>query len=186
LPTITPNSPATAPTSPNSTPITQANHISQLKTLEISPRKVPAVSTQNLPPARDPQEWKQPAIQVSKVMSGIFVACLGIGAVVKWVQAIDPVKMVNDRINNTKQQIETAIPNPFKSQPSVQQRQQDLSKSLQQKNIPAAKFYRQVDRAFYAKHPELNGRSLTSKPEDNQLRQEWQDLAVQMLPQQGR
>jgi serine/threonine protein kinase len=186
LPTITPNSPATAPTSTNSTPITQANHISQLKTLEISPRKVPVVSTQNLPPARDPQEWKQPAIQVTKVMSGIFVACLGIGAVVKWVQAIDPVKMVNDRINNTKQQIENAIPNPFKSQPSVQQRQQDLSKSLQQKNIPAAKFYRQVDRAFYAKHPELNGRSLTSKPEDNQLRQEWQDLAVQMLAQQGR
>ena len=68
------------------------------------------------------------------------------------------------------------------------QRQGDfhLSQQLKQQNIPAAKFYRQVDLAFRAKHPELNGRKLTSKPEDNQLRQEWQDLAVQMLAKWGK
>jgi hypothetical protein len=94
--------------------------------------------------------------------------------------------MIADSINNTKTSIEKSIPNPFKSSPSVQQRQQALSQKLKQLNIPSLKFYRQVDRAFHTKHPELNGRSLTSKPEDDKLRQEWQDLAVQLLEQRSR
>ena len=101
-------------------------------------------------------------------------------------QAIDPLKIVKDRVDATTAGVVNSIPNPFKSPPSVQQRQQDLSQKLKQLNIPAAKFYRQVDRAFYAKHPELNGRSLTTKPEDDKLRQEWQDLAVILLAQQSR
>jgi serine/threonine protein kinase len=194
LPTITPTTPEPTSAPTNSTPITHANHISQLKTLAVSPGQATAASPQTAAPARDPNEWKKPALQVTKVMSAIFVACLGISAVAKWVQAlagplgtrIDPAKMVADQFNSTKQQIEKAIPNPLKSLPSVQQRQQDLNQRLQQQHIPVAKFYRQVDRAFHANHPELQGRALTSSPEDNQLRQEWQDLAVQLLAQWNR
>jgi serine/threonine protein kinase len=171
------------PASPkNVTPITHANQISQLKTLEISPRENLPVSTpQTELPTRDPNEWKKPAWQVTKVMSVIFATCLAVSGIIKWVQSIDPLKMVNDKINDTTAGIIKSIPNPLKSQPSVQQRQQDLNQQLKQLNIPAAKFYRQVDRAFYAKHPELNGRSLTAKSEDDKLRQEWQDLAITLL-----
>jgi serine/threonine-protein kinase len=176
--------PPTAPT--NSTPITQLNQISQLKTLPISPRTASTAPPQSELPERDPNEWKKPAWQVTKVMSGIFIICLGINGVVRWVQSLDPGKMIADSINNTKTSIEKSIPNPFKSSPSVQQRQQDLSQKLKQLNIPSLKFYRQVDRAFHTKHPELNSRSLTSKPEDDKLRQEWQDLAAQMLEQRSR
>ncbi len=183
LPAVNANSSVTPSPPTNSTPITRANHISKLETLAVSPGKLPAASSQTNVPTRDPNEWKKPALQVTKAVSAIFLACLGISAVVKWVQAIDPAKIVTDRINTTKQQIETAIPNPLKSRPSVQQRQQSLNQRLQQQKIPAAKFYRQVDRAFHAKHPELNGRALTSKPEDEKLRQEWQDLAVELLEQ---
>jgi hypothetical protein len=102
------------------------------------------------------------------------------------VQAIDPIKMVNDKINSTTAGIINSIPNPFKSQPPVKQRQQDLDRKLKALKIPAQKFYRQVDRAFYAKHPELNGRSLTTKEADNKLRQEWQDLAVTLLKERKR
>ncbi len=184
LPTVTPNPLTIAPAPASSTPITHANHISQLKTLAVSPGKSPTAAAPTPAPNRDPHEWKQPALQVAKATSAIFVVCVGISAVVKWVQAIDPAKMVTDRLNSTKQQIEKAIPNPLKSVPSVQQRQQNLNQRLQQRNIPAAKFYRQVDRAFHAKHPELKGRALTSQPEDDQLRQEWQDLAIQLLDRQ--
>jgi serine/threonine protein kinase len=171
----------------NATPITHANQISQLKTLEISPREnVPVSTSPTELPTRDANEWKKPAAQVTKVMSVIFITCLAISGVVKWVQSIDPIKMVNDKINSTTAGIVKSIPNPFKSPPSVQQRQQDLNQRLQQLNIPAAKFYRQVDREFYAKHPELKSRSLTSKAEDNQLRQEWQDLAVTLLERSSR
>jgi serine/threonine protein kinase, bacterial len=166
----------------NSTPIVRSNQISQLKTIEISPRsKAPIASQPTELAQRDPNEWKKPAWQVTKVMTVTLFTCLAISGVVKWVQAIDPVKMVKNQIDTTTAGIINSIPNPFKSTPSVQQRQQDLNQQLQQRNIPAAKFYRQVDRAFYAKHPELNGRSLTNKAEDNNLRQEWQDLAVELL-----
>jgi len=36
--------------------------------------------------------------------------------------------------------------------------------------INEASFNAQVDELFYAKHPELNKRQLTSRPEDNALR----------------
>jgi serine/threonine protein kinase len=162
--------------------VTHANKISQLKTIEISPQKKPPIST--LPtqlPARDPNEWKKPAWQVTKLMSGIFFTCLLISILVKWAISIDPIGAITRQINNTTAGIVNAVPNPFKPQVSVQQRQQDLNQKLKQANIPAAKFYRQVDRIFYAKHPELNGRSLTNQSSDEKLRQEWQDTAVTLL-----
>jgi hypothetical protein len=120
-------------------------------------------------------------------MTSILVLCLGLSAIAKWVQSIDPIKMFQTQIGQTTAGISRSIPtlptisNPFQSTPTVQQRQQDLSQKLRQRNIPSAKFYRQVDRAFYAKHPELNKRSLTTNSSDEKLRQEWQDLAVELL-----
>jgi serine/threonine protein kinase, bacterial len=164
------------------TPLTHANQISQLKTIEISPQSPASVSTAPTQlPARDPNEWKKPAWQVTKVMSGVFVTCLLVSSCVKWVVSIDPIGAFNKQMSNATAGIVNAVPNPFKPQASVQQRQQDLNQKLKQANIPAAKFYRQVDRVFYAKHPELNGRSLTTKSTDEKLRQEWQDTAVQLL-----
>jgi serine/threonine protein kinase len=179
--------PATPIAAVNPTPITYVSQISQLKTIAVSPGANQSIQTvQPELPARDPHEWKKPAWQVGKAMSGIFIACLMINVAVKWVQAIDPIKMVNDKINSITAGLINSIPHPFKSQPPVTQRQQDLDRQLKALNIPAQKFYRQVDRAFYAKHPELNGRSLTNKDADNKLRQEWQDLAVTLLEQRKR
>jgi serine/threonine protein kinase len=174
-------------TSTSSTQITHISQISQLKTLAVSPNSnQPVLAAKPELAARDPNEWKKPAVQVGKAMSGIFITCLLISSGVKWIQAIDPIKMVNDKINSTTASIINSIPNPFKSQPPLKQRQQDLDRKLKELNIPAKKFYRDVDREFHAKHPELNGRSLTTKDEDNKLRQEWQDLAVTLLEQRKR
>lgn len=167
------------------TPITYVSKISQLKTIAVSNGEKGLAIVQSELPTRDPNEWKKPAWQVGKVMSGIFITCWIIGSGVKWIQSIDPIKMVNDQINKTTAGIINSIPNPFKSQPPIRQRQQDLDRKLTALKIPANKFYRQVDRAFYAKHPELKGRSLTTATKDNQLRQEWQDLAVKLLEQRN-
>jgi serine/threonine protein kinase, bacterial len=179
------------PSPPNNPqPINPTNKISQLKTIEISPRQANTntnTATTELS-ARDPNEWKKPAWQVAKVMSGIFVVCVGVSAAVKWVQSIDPGKIIGEQINGVTSGIGRSSPSPSPSNsasPTVQQQQQDLNQKLKQRNIPALKFYRQVDKAFHAKHPELNGRSLTSKTEDDKLRQEWQELAEKMLAQQS-
>ncbi len=161
--------------------------VSQLPTLKISPKANPVGAMATIL-SKNPHEWKKPAWQVSKIMIKLSIVCVGASFAIKWIKSIDPVKMVEDRINREAGGIFKSIPDPFKSipsilkpQPSTQQRQQDLSKRLQQLNIPAGKFYRQVDRAFYLRHPELNRRPLTSNSDDERFRQEWQDIAVELL-----
>jgi serine/threonine protein kinase len=51
----------------------------------------------------------------------------------------------------------------------------------QQLEIPEVFFTRIVDSLFYGKKPELQGRSLTSKPEDTALREEWYGIAGDLL-----
>ncbi|MEH2038822.1 serine/threonine-protein kinase [Nostoc sp.] len=60
----------------------------------------------------------------------------------------------------------------------------DLQKIIsrrQELEITEGFFIRTVDDLFYTKKPELKGRSLTSKPEDAGLRDEWSDMANNLL-----
>jgi serine/threonine protein kinase len=189
LPTHPHSIPFTPPAQPNQPqPQPQISHpqVSQMPTIRVSPKATPSGAMATIL-SRNPQEWKKPAWQVTKVMTKLFVVCVAASFAIKWVKSIDPTALVNDGVAG----IFKSIPNPFgslptifKPKPSVAQRQQDLSKRLQQLNLPAGKFYRQVDRAFYLKHPELNRRPLTSKPDDERFRQEWQDIAVELLDKQ--
>lgn len=161
--------------------------LTQLPTIKVSPRGNPGGAMATII-SQNPDEWKKPAWQVTKIMTKIFVVCLVGNFAIKWAKSIDPVKMVEDRVNDAVGGILDSIPNPFESRPnsgkpnpSVSERQRELERRLERLNIPAARFYPQVDRAFHLKHPELNGRPLTSKPEDERLRQEWQDIAVELL-----
>ncbi len=170
----------TPPASPQ--PVQRPQPISQLKTIEVTPRATANPTPTTAPTT--PPEWRKPAWQVTKWMSGIFIVCVGASVLTKWVRSIDPGKMLGDSFANATAGIVNSIPHlPKPATPSVQQRQSDLSQKLKQSNISAAQFYRQVDRAFHAKHPELNGRALTTTAEDESLRQEWQQLAAQMLEQ---
>ena len=47
--------------------------------------------------------------------------------------------------------------------------------------LTKAQFYQQVNARFSRQHPELNGRSLSSNPEDAGLRQDWCSIAEQVL-----
>ncbi len=47
--------------------------------------------------------------------------------------------------------------------------------------LTKAEFYQQINSRFNRQHPELNGRSLSSNPEDAGLRQDWCSIAEQIL-----
>lgn len=73
---------------------------------------------------------------------------------------------------------------PDGGNPSTAPMSGDIQKILsrrQQLEIPDGFFTRMVDGLFYTKHPELKGRSLTSKPEDAPLRDEWSSVAEDLL-----
>lgn len=62
-----------------------------------------------------------------------------------------------------------------------QNRAGKLLSRLQALKINEASFNAQVNQRFYAKHPELNGRQLTTKPDDAVLREEWYKIAEDLL-----
>ena len=61
--------------------------------------------------------------------------------------------------------------------------QEQVLKRYEALNFPTGAFYPQVNEKFYAQHPELKGRTLTSKPEDAPLRQDWCRIADEVLDQ---
>lgn len=77
--------------------------------------------------------------------------------------------------------------NSSTSQPSAEElaRKQalNLNAAISQAGVDPTTFYASVDKLFYARHPELAGRSLTIHPNDANLRREWEELAWSQLQQ---
>ncbi|MDZ8263144.1 serine/threonine-protein kinase [Nostoc sp. ChiQUE01b] len=76
------------------------------------------------------------------------------------------------------------FPNPSGKPVSDKGKNSNLEKIIsrrQELEIPEGFFIRTVDDLFYTKKPELKGRSLTSKPEDTGLRDEWSGIADDLL-----
>ncbi|WP_293349756.1 MULTISPECIES: serine/threonine-protein kinase [unclassified Microcoleus] len=60
-------------------------------------------------------------------------------------------------------------------------RQEKIGKRRKNLNIDPDIFYQKVDELFYNKYPELQGRTLTDKPEDAEIRQKWCEVAEDFL-----
>ena len=60
-------------------------------------------------------------------------------------------------------------------------RQEKIGKRRKNLNIDKDIFYQKVDELFYNKYPELQGQSLTDKPEDAGIRQKWCQVAEDFL-----
>lgn len=74
--------------------------------------------------------------------------------------------------------------NPNSKPGSDKNKTRDLQKLFsrrQQLGIPAVFFTKLVDESFYTKRPELNRRTLTPNPEDAALRDEWYDVAENIV-----
>ncbi|MBE9097069.1 serine/threonine-protein kinase [Tychonema sp. LEGE 07203] len=60
-------------------------------------------------------------------------------------------------------------------------RQENIGKRRKNLNIEPDIFYNKVDELFYNKYPELQGRTLTDKPEDAPIRRKWYEVAEKFL-----
>ncbi len=60
-------------------------------------------------------------------------------------------------------------------------RQEKIGKRRKNLNIQQDIFYNRVDELFYNKYPELQGRTLTDKPEDAEIRLKWCEVAEDFL-----
>ncbi|HBL11318.1 MAG TPA: hypothetical protein DD379_07905, partial [Cyanobacteria bacterium UBA11162] len=62
-----------------------------------------------------------------------------------------------------------------------QSRLEKIIKRRQALKIDPVVFNQNVDQLFYAQHPELQNRSLTNNPEDAKFRQDWYQIAEDLL-----
>lgn len=69
---------------------------------------------------------------------------------------------------------------------SEQELQEEIYQRVRSLNIDTAAFYKQVDQVFHNRHPELKGLQLTEKPEHQNYRQMWYEIASSLLNQQER
>jgi serine/threonine protein kinase len=95
-----------------------------------------------------------------------------------WPKSWNSVKSVTDSVNGV---VSSVLPDGVTDDQKILQKRVAVQKKLRDSRKSPDKFYKKVDRAFYAKHPELNKRELRPVAEDNQLRYEWWSLAEQML-----
>ncbi len=95
----------------------------------------------------------------------------------------DPLKSVNDAIAGLMPNSisKTAIP---VSAQQIQAKRKAVQKQLKDSGKNADQFYKQIDRTFYQKHPELKNRPLKPGATDSALRDEWWSIARQQLNNQ--
>ncbi|MEG3870935.1 serine/threonine-protein kinase [Microcoleus sp. Z1_B5] len=60
-------------------------------------------------------------------------------------------------------------------------RQEKIGKRRKNLNIEQDIFYQKVDELYYNKYPEFQGRTLTEKPEDAEVRRKWYEVAEDLL-----
>ncbi|MEG5160320.1 serine/threonine-protein kinase [Microcoleus sp. AT3-A2] len=60
-------------------------------------------------------------------------------------------------------------------------RQEKIGKRRKNLNINQDIFYQKVDELYYNKYPEFQGRTLTEKPEDAEIRRKWYEVAEDLL-----
>lgn len=168
-----------------STSVTQppVTHLTKIKTMVVAPgRKAGAIvskfhnKTQAVAQKLPLPGWLRP-----------FAVSFGSTAVIVLIGA-GSFAIVNSLIRGvssiTTPQISLPqIPNPL-GQPVANNKKVTLTEVLsrrQQLEVPEPFLIQTVDNLFHAQKPELNGRRLTSQPEDAALRDEWAAIAADFL-----
>jgi hypothetical protein len=90
----------------------------------------------------------------------------------------DSVKSVSDSVSGA---VSSVLPNNTVDDKKILEKRVIVQKRLRDSGKSTDRFYKKVDRTFYAKHPELHKRELQPTATDSKLRYEWWSLAEQML-----
>jgi serine/threonine protein kinase, bacterial len=92
----------------------------------------------------------------------------------------DPMKSVNETIARLMPNSISQTAKPVSNQ-QIQAKRKAVQQQLKASGKNANQFYKQIDRIFYQKHPELKNRQLQPGNADSALRDEWWSIAQQKL-----
>ncbi|GAB1542133.1 hypothetical protein NUACC21_48070 [Scytonema sp. NUACC21] len=161
--------------------------ITKLKTMVVSPGRKPIktivsklhnktqAAVQNLPvPA-----WLRPFALSLVGTSVVLLTFAGTWALVNAV--ITTVSSITVPSISLPKLPEISTPDINPSNNNEAKRILEITSRRQQLGIQDAFFTPMVDKIFYTRHPEINGRALTGNPEDASLRNDWYRIAEDLL-----
>ncbi|RCJ14643.1 serine/threonine protein kinase [Nostoc sp. ATCC 43529] len=173
--------------SPNATKA-PANYVTKIKTMVVAPGRQRASAiisrfqnrTQAIAKPASLPVWIRPFVMSLGGTALVVLTGAGAWAVVNAViRGVSSITIPSISLPQIPQ-----LPNPS-SQPvsdrGTNRNLQEIISRRQQLQIPEGFFTRFVDDSFYTKNSQLKGRSLTSKPEDARLRDEWYRIADELL-----
>jgi serine/threonine-protein kinase len=185
---VSPNLNPTPKPTPRPMPVgmlhTPNPNASQVHTLVVAPKALPQPNP-TPPNANNPVIHKPPQPPEFLTKFGLWTLKLAVGTglilgigFAGW----SVMKSVIDSIR-LPSLVQRSLTNaPHTAPSSAEQNRVDKILSRRQAlGINEASFNAQVNQRFYAKHPELNGRQLSSGPEDAALRDEWYKIAEDVL-----
>ncbi len=179
---------------PNLAPnlLTPNANTSRMHTLVVAPKAKPApvaiAPPANPAPSPIAQKPNNPVIKIPpRILSGLGLWVLkmvaGTGFIL--VTGLAGWAVMNSWIRSTH--LNPLVERPLSTLPSTsissseKNRANKLFSRIKDLRINEASFNAKVNQRFYAKHPELNGRQLTTNPEDAALREEWYKIAEDLL-----
>jgi serine/threonine-protein kinase len=175
----------------NPTPLSlTSNGNSQVHTLVVAPGKPAPIAIAPAYPAPNPiaVNSNNPVIQKPPQILNWFGSLaikLAVGAGLVLVTGFTGWAVMSSVIRSTQVSsvgVRSSSNKPTDAPSSAEKNQvEKLMSRRQSLGIDEATFNEQVNKRFYGKHPELNGRPLTTKPEDAALRKEWYKIAEEFL-----
>jgi serine/threonine protein kinase len=155
-------------------------NISRMHTMLVSPKwqrpqksATPQNNTQIIPQPKGFPVWVRPLAMSLVGTSAAIVVISGTLAVVSSVLHSIP-KFSLPKIPTSQPAKPTVASGETTQIEKIISRRQALG-------IPSLFFNATVNEQFYTKHPDMKGRSLTANPEDTPLRQEWHNIASELL-----
>ncbi|MBC1238488.1 serine/threonine-protein kinase [Nostoc sp. 2RC] len=173
--------------SPNATK-PPANYITKIKTTVVAPGRQRASAiiskfhnkTQAIAKPASLPAWIRPFVMSLGGTALVVLTGAGAWAVVNAViRGVSSITIPSISLPQIPQ-----LPNPSTqpvSERNTNRNLQEIINRRQQLQISEGFFTRTVDDIFYTKNSQLKGRSLTSKPEDARLRDEWYSIADDFL-----
>jgi serine/threonine-protein kinase len=173
--------------SPNATK-PPANYITKIKTTVVAPGRQRASAiiskfhnrTQAIVKPASLPAWIRPFVMSLGGTALVVLTGAGAWAVVNAViRGVSSITIPSISLPQIPQ-----LPNPSTqpvSERNTNRNLQEIINRRQQLQISEGFFTRTVDDIFYTKNSQLKGRSLTSKPEDARLRDEWYSIADDFL-----
>ncbi len=144
------------------------------------PAPIPTFAVSPTPPPPPSHRWTPPQTVLTVLLSA-SIAGVGLWGVNNWLNSRSGGGDNGGITPTSSPSVTNTIDPQAQYSPAERKRKQRLSDRRQQLGIDSNFYVKLVNQLFYQKNPNLQGRTLSDRPEDESIRAKWDQLAADIL-----